>query len=102
MTLVTSPINKSLEKNGLENLTKNNQEIVKSDYKVLNWTEDKGLHYAPVKYIMRHKVSKEQFKIKTKSGKITKRWYYWWKDPITGILHQKLILNVWNQSEAYD
>ena len=25
--------------------------------------------------------------IKTKSGKITKRWYYWWKDPITGILH---------------
>ena len=39
--------------------------------------------------------------VKTKSGKTTKRWYYWWKDPITGIQHQKLIPNVSNQSEAY-
>lgn len=39
--------------------------------------------------------------VKTKSGKTTKRWYYWWNDPITGIQHQKLIPNVSNQSEAY-
>lgn len=61
--------NKSLENNGLEDITQNNQEIVKSDYKVLNWTKETGLQYVPIKYIMRHKVSKEQFKIKTKSGK---------------------------------
>ena len=39
--------------------------------------------------------------VKSKAGKTTKRWYYWWKDPITGIQHQKLIPNVSNQSEAY-
>ena len=22
--------------------------------------------------------------VKSKAGKTTKRWYYWWKDPITG------------------
>ena len=26
--------------------------------------------------------------VKSKAGKTTKRWYYWWKDPITGIQHQ--------------
>ena len=61
--------NESLENNGLEDITKNNQEIVKCDSKVLNWTKETGLQYVPIKYIMRHKVSKEQFKIKTKSGK---------------------------------
>ena len=55
--------------NGLTDLTQNNQEIVKCDYNTLNWTEEKGLEYVPIKYIMRHKVSKPQFKIKTKSGK---------------------------------
>ena len=39
--------------------------------------------------------------VKSKSGKTTKRWYYWWKDPVTGIQHQKIILNVSNKSEAY-
>ncbi len=39
--------------------------------------------------------------VPTKSGKSTKRWYYWWKDPVTGVQHQKLIPNVSNQSEAY-
>ena len=48
---------------------KNNQEIVKCDKQVLNWTKENGLQYVPIKYIMRHKVSKSQFKIKTKSGK---------------------------------
>ena len=51
-------------------MTKNKQEIVEcKDDLVLNWTKDKELHYAPVKYIMRHKVKKSKFKIKTKSGK---------------------------------
>lgn len=62
--------NKHFEKNGLADITTNNQEIVKcSDDTVLNWTDDKKLHYAPVKYIMRHKVTKSKFRIKSKSGK---------------------------------
>ena len=39
--------------------------------------------------------------VKSKAGKTAKRWYYWWKDPVTGIQHQKLIPNVSNKSEAY-
>jgi len=39
------------------------------DIEVLNYTKEKGLHFVPIKYIMKHKVSKTQFKIKTKSGK---------------------------------
>jgi hypothetical protein len=61
--------NQSLDKNGLSDITQNNQEIVKCDQQCLNWTKENGLQYVPIKYIMRHKVSKEQFKIKTKSGK---------------------------------
>jgi intein/homing endonuclease len=62
--------NKHFEKNGLADITTNNQEIVKcSDDTVLNWTDDKKLYYAPVKYIMRHKVTKSKFRIKSKSGK---------------------------------
>lgn len=66
---IESLFNKSLNDNGLTELTSNNQEIVKCDYKVLNWTNENGLEYKPIKYIMRHKVSKSKFKIKTKSGK---------------------------------
>ena len=40
-----------------------------ADIEVINYTEEKGIHFVPIKYIMKHKVSKEQFKIKTKSGK---------------------------------
>lgn len=62
--------NKHYVINGLSDITKNNQEIVEcKDDLVLNWTKDKELHYAPVKYIMRHKVSKAKFRIKAKSGK---------------------------------
>ena len=61
--------NESLEKNGLEDITQNNQEIVRSDKNVINWTKENGLQYVPIKYVMRHKVSKAKFKIKTKSGK---------------------------------
>lgn len=39
--------------------------------------------------------------VKSKNGKTTKRWYYWWKDPVTGVQHQKLMPLVSNQSEAY-
>ena len=59
----------SLDKFGLHTLTENGQEIVKSDKLVLNWTKDKQLNYCPIKWVMRHKVNKECFKIKTKSGK---------------------------------
>ena len=45
------------------------QEFCTSKYEVLNWTHDKGVHFVPIKYIMKHKVSKAKFKIKTKSGK---------------------------------
>ena len=62
--------NKALDEHGLEDITQNNQEIVKYDYyNVLNWTNEKEINYVPIKYIMRHKVSKPKFKIKTKSGK---------------------------------
>lgn len=61
--------NQSLDKFGLHTLTENGQEIVKSDKLVLNWTKDKQLNYCPIKWVMRHKVNKECFKIKTKSGK---------------------------------
>lgn len=66
---IESLFNESLGKNGLTDITQNNQEIVKCDKSVLNWTKDKGLQYVPIKYIMRHKVSKPKFKIRTKSGK---------------------------------
>lgn len=62
--------NKHYEQNGLTDITINNQEIVEcKDDMVLNWTNDKKLNYVPVKYIMRHKVKKPKFKIKSKSGK---------------------------------
>lgn len=66
---IESLFNQSYDKFGFEDVTENNQEIVKCDSKILNWTKKNGLQYVPIKYIMRHKVSKEQFKIKTKSGK---------------------------------
>ena len=45
------------------------QEFCMSNYEVLNWTKEKGIHFVPIKYIMKHKVSKAKIKIKTKSGK---------------------------------
>ena len=47
--------------------TKNGSELVKSDDLILNWNGD--LSYKPIKYIMRHKVSKPKWRLKTKSGK---------------------------------
>jgi intein/homing endonuclease len=57
-------------KNGSAGETLAGHESVASDEdKVLNWTNEKGLYYAPVKRIIRHKVSKERWKLTTESGK---------------------------------
>lgn len=47
--------------------THKGHELVSCTNKVLNW--DNGLYYAPIKYIMRHKVNKPKWKLKTSSGK---------------------------------
>lgn len=60
--------NNCLKKFGQFNVTDNNKEIVECDDKILNYVNNK-LEYVPIKYIIRHKVSKSRFKIKTKSGK---------------------------------
>lgn len=44
-------------------------ESVATDSKILNWSEERGLYYAPIKRVIRHKVSKKKWKLKTKSGK---------------------------------
>ena len=61
--------NESLKENGIKDITNNGHEIVKCNDSVLNWTKEKGLNFVPIKWIMRHKVSKPMFKITTKSGK---------------------------------
>lgn len=53
--------------NGSAGITLNGHESVSCNDKVLNW--DKELYYAPVKRIIRHKVTKEKWLLKTKSGK---------------------------------
>lgn len=60
-----------LYKEGLNSAgnTLNGHESVSIENKVLNWSETKGLYYAPVKRVIRHKVSKSKWKLKTKSGK---------------------------------
>lgn len=49
--------------------TINGHESVSTNLKVLNWSEEKGTYYANVKRVIRHKVTKQQWKLKTKSGK---------------------------------
>ena len=61
--------NESLKQNGIKDITNNGHEIVKCNDDVLNWTKEKVLNFVPIKWIMRHKVSKPMFKITTKSGK---------------------------------
>lgn len=60
--------NNCLKKFGQFNITDNDKEIVECDNQILNYVNNK-LEYVPIKYIIRHKVSKSRFKIKTKSGK---------------------------------
>jgi DNA polymerase elongation subunit (family B) len=54
--------------NGYAGETLKGHESVICTDKVLNWNE-KELYYANVKRIIRHKVTKEKWKLKTKSGK---------------------------------
>ena len=61
--------NESLNENGIEDITNSGHEIVKCNDDVLNKNKKKGLNFVPIKWIMRHKVSKPMFKITTKSGK---------------------------------
>jgi uncharacterized membrane protein len=60
--------NKNIQ-NGSAGTTLKGHESVNCTDKVLNWSEDKGLYYTQVKRIIRHKVSKTKWKLKTKSGK---------------------------------
>jgi len=53
-------------KNGSAGETLKGHESVNCNEKILNWDND--LYYAPVKRIIRHKVSKPKWKLKTKSG----------------------------------
>jgi DNA polymerase elongation subunit (family B) len=56
-------------KNGSAGNTLSGHESVITSDKVLNWNEEKQSYYAPVKRIIRHNVSKNKWKLKTKSGK---------------------------------
>lgn len=44
-------------------------EFCACDKQILNWDTDKGLYYSDVKYIMRHKVTKPKWRLRTKDGK---------------------------------
>ena len=44
-------------------------EFCACDKQILNWDADKGLYYSDVKYIMRHKVTKPKWRLRTKDGK---------------------------------
>ncbi len=49
--------------------TLNGTLMTESDVKCLNWSESKGLHYAPIVYISKHLVKKNMWKLRGKSGK---------------------------------
>ena len=54
-------------KNGSAGVTLNGHESVKTNDKILNWNDN--LYWANVKRIIRHRVNKSKWKLKTKSGK---------------------------------
>lgn len=56
-------------RNGSGGMTAKGHESVLTNDKILNYQSDKGIYYASVKRIIRHKVSKSKWKLKTKSGK---------------------------------
>jgi hypothetical protein len=56
-------------KNGSGGNTIKGHESVLTNDKILNYSNDNGIYYAPVKRIIRHKVTKAKWKLKTKSGK---------------------------------
>jgi hypothetical protein len=49
--------------------TLNGHESVECEKNILNWTEKLGLHYSQPKRIIRHKVSKPKWRLRTASGK---------------------------------
>lgn len=55
--------------NGSGGSTLRGHESVLTNDKILNYDVEKGLYYAPVKRIIRHRVSKPKWRLKTKSGK---------------------------------
>lgn len=55
--------------NGSNGVTLNGHESVKTNDTVLNWTKDKKIHQGKVTRIIRHKVRKEKWLLRTKSGK---------------------------------
>ena len=66
---IESLYNESLKTAEKIQVTPNGSEIISCNYSVLNW--DNGeLKYIPIKYIMRHKVTKEKWRIKTRTGKV--------------------------------
>ena len=66
---IESLYNESLKTVEKIQVTPNGSEIISCNYSVLNW--DNGeLKYIPIKYIMRHKVTKEKWRIKTRTGKV--------------------------------
>lgn len=60
--------NKCLKRNGLKVTDKSGHEIVECCDQILNYIDNK-IQFTPIKHVIRHKVSKPKFKIKTKSGK---------------------------------
>jgi hypothetical protein len=60
--------NKNFE-NGSGGETSLGHESVLTKDRILNYSENRGLYFAPVKRIIRHKVSKPKWRLKTKSGK---------------------------------
>ena len=49
--------------------TPNGSELIPTTDKVLNYSDNGKLEYHPVSYIMRHKVTKPKWRLRTKSGK---------------------------------
>lgn len=46
------------------------KEVIPTDIKSLNWTEERGIHYSKVKNIIKHKTSKKKWKIKAKGKEV--------------------------------
>lgn len=63
-------IEELFNKSDLIGSTINGTQLAKTDVKIINWSNDKGIHFTNINYISRHKVSKEKWVLKTKSGKI--------------------------------
>lgn len=55
--------------NGVFAYDASGKEVSPSNDEVLNWSKERGLYFAPIKYVMKHNVSKAKYKIRTKSGK---------------------------------